>query len=72
MIDRTKVREATRTTIATQTDATTEISKVGITTIAAFGVVVGLWSVVCIIGGMAASGGPLAFVGNWFKAVTGM
>lgn len=72
MIDRAKVKETARTTISTQTDATTEISKVGITTIAAFGIVVGFWSIACIIGGMAASGGPLAFVGNWFKAVTGM
>jgi len=41
-------------------------------TVAAFGALVGLWSLACIVGGMAASGGPLAFVGDWFKAVTGM
>lgn len=72
MIERAKVQENTKTTISTQTDAATEVSKIGVLTIAAFGAVVGLWSVACIIGGMAASGGPLAFVGAWFKAVTGM
>jgi hypothetical protein len=72
MIERAKVQENTKTTISTQTDAATEVSKIGVITIAAFGAVVGLWSVACIIGGMAASGGPLAFVGAWFKAVTGM
>lgn len=72
MIERAKVQENTKTTISTQTDAATEVSKIGVITIAAFGAVVGLWSVACIIGGLAASGGPLAFVGAWFKAVTGM
>ena len=72
MSERTKVVDkATSSTTATQ-DATTEVSKVGVVTVAAFGVVVGLWSLACIVGGMAASGGPLAFVGDWFKAVTGM
>jgi hypothetical protein len=72
MIERTKVQENTKATISTGTDAATEVSKIGVMTIAAFGAVVGLWSVACIIGGMAASGGPLAFVGAWFNAVTGM
>ena len=72
MIERTKVQENTKATISTRTDAATEVSKIGVITIAAFGALVGLWSVACIIGGMAASGGPLAFVGAWFKAVTGM
>jgi len=53
-------------------DSATEVSKVGIVTVAAFAAVVGLWSLACIVGGMAASGGPLAFVGDWVRAVTGM
>ena len=72
MVERTRVKESDKTGLSVQTDATTEVSKLGIITVAAFGIVVGLWSLACIIGGMAASGGPLAFVGNWFKAVTGM
>ena len=72
MSERTKTIKKTTTTATTTQDATTEVSKVGVVTVAAFGVVVGLWSLACIVGGMAASGGPLAFVGDWFKAVTGM
>ena len=72
MIERAKVQQNTKTTISTQSDVATEVSRIGVLTIAAFGAVVGLWSVACIIGGMVASGGPLAFVGAWFKAVAGM
>ena len=72
MSERTKAINKSVTSTSTKQDATTEISRVGVITVAAFGVVVGLWSLACIVGGMAASGGPLAFVGDWFKAVTGM
>jgi hypothetical protein len=40
--------------------------------VAVFGVIVGLWSLASLVGGLVASGGPLALVGNWFKAVSGM
>lgn len=72
MSERTRVKQKVESGSATGSDATTEISKVGVFTVAAFAVVVGLWSVALVVGGMAASGGPLAFVGDWFKAVTGM
>ncbi|MGI9537967.1 MAG: hypothetical protein ACR2PB_12925 [Desulfocapsaceae bacterium] len=72
MSERTKVQRKVDTTTSVTQDATTEISKIGVITVAAFGTLVGLWSLACIVGGMAASGGPLAFVGDWFKAVTGM
>jgi hypothetical protein len=72
MMDRARVQQQGKTTVSVSTDTATEVSKVGVITIAAFAALVGLWSAACIIGGMAASGGPLAFVGAWFKAVTGM
>jgi len=72
MIERTTAKQKVNVGSSTHTDATTEISKVGVITVAAFGAVVALWSIACLVGGMAASGGPLAFVGDWFKAVTGM
>ena len=71
MAERTIAKQKNIAGTHTQTDASTEVSKVGVITVAAFGVVVGLWSLACLVGGMAASGGPLAFVGDWFKAVTG-
>ena len=72
MLDRTAAKQKTGVQVTIGSDATTEVSRVGVITVAAFGAVVGLWSIACLIGGMAASGGPLAFVGDWFKAVSGM
>lgn len=72
MADRATIKQKTRIEANSTTDATTEVSKVGVITVAAFGGLVALWSLACIIGGMSASGGPLAFVGDWVKAVTGM
>ena len=72
MSERTRVKQKVDAATSINQDATTEISRVGVITVAAFGALVGLWSLACIVGGMAASGGPLAFVGDWFKAVTGM
>lgn len=48
---------------------------VGKTVIYAVGVVgalIGLWGISCIVAGIIQSGGPLSFVGNWFRAVTGI
>lgn len=72
MSDRIQVQQKVGSGSTATTDSATEVSKIGIVTVAAFGVVVGLWSLACIVGGMAASGGPLAFAGDWLKAVTGM
>ncbi len=72
MSERIRVRQKVGADSTATQNTATEISKVGIVTIAAFGAIVGLWSLACIVGGMAASGGPLAFVGDWLKAVTGM
>lgn len=32
----------------------------------------GAWAVSCLVTGVIAAGGPLAFVGSWFSAVSGM
>jgi len=40
--------------------------------VAIFGVIVGLWSLASLVGGLVSSGGPLGLVGNWFKAVFGL
>lgn len=72
MSDRTTVKQKTGAETNTAQNVTTEVSRVGIITVAAFGALVGLWSLACLVGGLSASGGPLAFAGDWFKAVTGM
>lgn len=72
MAKSTKLERKARVNVSAKESVSTEVSKVSITFVAVLGVVVGLWSFACIVGGLAASGGPLALVGDWFKAVTGM
>ncbi|NNK95926.1 MAG: hypothetical protein HKP41_16375 [Desulfobacterales bacterium] len=72
MVERTKVKQKEQVNATVTESSATEVSKVGIITVAAFGGLVGLWSLASIIAGMAASGGPLAFIGDWFRAVSGM
>lgn len=40
-------------------------------TAGAIPVLCGLWAAACLIGGMIASGGPLAMVRQFFTAITG-
>ena len=72
MANNLKIRGKNETQVGEQSSASTEVSKVSITFVAILGVAVGLWSLACIVGGLAASGGPVQLVSNWFKAVTGM
>jgi hypothetical protein len=72
MANGTKIERRTGVNVSGKTSVTTEVSKVSMTFVAVLGVAVGLWSLACIVGGLAASGGPLQLAGAWFKAVTGM
>jgi len=67
-------KQQTKTTVQqdTKTTVSTEVDKVIIGSIAAFAGVVGLWSIACLASAMFQAGGPLALVGSWFKAVSGM
>ena len=67
-----QVQQKSKVGTREQAGVGTEVSKVSVTVVAAFGVIVGLWSLASLVGGLVASGGPLALVGNWFKAVSGM
>ena len=64
----------TRTQVQTgeNVSAASEVSKAGVYTIGIISALIGLWGLACFVGGMVASGGPLSFVGNWFKAVAGL
>jgi len=68
----TQIQQKSRAKVDEKGSVSTEVSKVSITFVAILGIAVGVWSLACIIGGLAASGGPLNLVGAWFKAVTGM
>ena len=67
-------KQKTNTTVQENTGTTvsTEVDKVIIGSIAAFAGLVGLWSLACLGSAMFQAGGPLALVGGWFKAVSGM
>lgn len=62
----------TRVRSREQASTATEISKAGMYTVGIASAVIGLWGLACFVGGLVASGGPLALIGNWFKAVAGM
>jgi hypothetical protein len=72
MANSTRIQRREDTKVTDKSSVSTEVSKVSLTFVAILGVAVGLWSLACIVGGLAASGGPLKLVGDWFKAVSGM
>ncbi len=72
MANGTRIQRKEGTKVNDRGSVSTEVSKVSITFVAILGVAVGVWSLACIVGGLAASGGPLKLVGDWVKAVTGM
>ena len=49
-----------------------EVNKVAAGAISAFGAVIGLWSLACLVSAMVQAGGPAQLAGSWFKAVLGM
>lgn len=62
-------RAATRT--ETKQATGTETDKVAITIMAVASGLVGAWVVACLAVAVVASGGPVALVGSWLKAITG-
>lgn len=66
-------RAAIKTRNAVKTDGKVDeqILKVGFVAIGVASCALGLWAAASLVGGMVASGGPLALVVNWFRAVTG-
>lgn len=68
----TAVNTRTQVRAGENVSATSEVSKAGVYTIGIVSAMIGLWGFACFVGGLVASGGPLSFVGNWFKAVAGL
>lgn len=68
----TAVNTRTQVKAGENVTATAEVSKAGMYTVGIVSAIIGLWGLACFVGGMVASGGPLSFVGNWFKAVAGL
>jgi hypothetical protein len=68
----TKVIARPQVRVGGKVDAASEISKAGIYTVGIASALIGIWGLACFVGGVIASGGPLALVADWFKAVTGI
>ena len=66
----TKIRKKVSAVDSTQTQV--ELSRGAIIAFASVPTLIGIWSAACFVGGLVASGGPLAMVKNYFSAVTGM
>ena len=49
-----------------------QILRVGFATIGISSCAVGIWALISLFGGMAASGGPLALIADWLKAILGL
>lgn len=62
----------TRTRVTEQATAGTTVSKGALAALGVASALVGLWAVACFVGGMLASGGPIALARAWVSAVTGV
>lgn len=68
----TKVIARPQVRTGAKVDAATEISRAGMYTVGIASALIGIWGLACFVGGLIASGGPLSFVANWFRAVSGI
>lgn len=65
-----KKRSMQRT--AENAPAKVEVSRGAMMAIGAVPALIGLWAAACFVGGLIASGGPIAMAKSWFSAFTGM
>lgn len=68
----TKTRTSSQTLTREESSVSSEVSKVGMISIAAFGAIIGGWSLIALVSAMVQNGGPLELVSSWFKAVAGL
>ncbi len=61
----------TRNAVRTDDRVEAQISKVGFAVIGLSSCAIGIWAAASLLGGMVASGGPIALLANWLKAVIG-
>ncbi len=55
----------------TETDTTSEISKVAVTAFSIAAGLIGMWAVACLIAGISNSGSPVSLFSSLFKAIFG-
>lgn len=62
--------EKTQSRTDVKVDVASEISKIGVYSIAVAAGIIGCWAVICLVAGMINSGGPLKLLTSLFKAIT--
>ena len=67
---KTKTRAGRKMNTSAQVQA--EVSRGAVRALNIAGILVALWVAACLVGGMIASGGPVALVKGWFSAVMGL
>lgn len=55
----------------TEDKVSEQLLKVGFATIGISSCAIGIWSLISLFGGMAASGGPFALIADWLRAILG-
>ncbi|GAB6193112.1 hypothetical protein [Desulfocastanea catecholica] len=61
----------TKSAVRTNDKVDVQVAKVSFAVIGISSCAIGLWAVASLVGGMVASGGPVALAANWLKAVIG-
>ncbi len=67
---KTKIRAGRKMNTSAQVQA--EVSRGAVRALNIAGILVALWVAACLVGGMIASGGPVALVKGWCSAVMGL
>jgi hypothetical protein len=68
---KTQVALKTKNVVGTDSKVDVQIAKVGFVVIGLSSCAIGIWAVASLLGGMVVSGGPVALIANWFRAVIG-
>lgn len=62
----------TGATVQAEVKVDTQVYTVGLAVVGVSACAIGLWAAASLVGGMIASGGPLALIADWFTAVFGI
>lgn len=57
--------------VKTNVQVDDQVYKVGVAVIGLSSCAIGLWAAACVVAGIINSGGPINFIMDWFKAVSG-
>lgn len=67
---RTQTAAKTGSSVRTSGKVDEQIMRVGLATIGLSSCAIGIWAFISLLSGMAVSGGPLALIADWLKAIS--